>query len=383
MKIGVSCSVDRSAGGLFFAVSSLCKALHARGAEVSVFGADRGFGEEDRAVWNPVPVETYRAYGPLGTSFRFRGMLEASGAQLVHQHGLWLDDQWAASQWQKRTGRPLVISPHGMLDPWALRNSAWKKQLVRRLFADESLRRTTCIHALCRSELESIRACGLRNPVAVVPNGVELPDLRPETAPADSQPPVRRLLFLGRIHPKKGLRELLEAWSRTQAPWRSEWRLVIAGWDDGGYEEGLKGFAREHGLAGSVEFAGPCFGGEKDALLRSAGAFILPSFSEGLPMSVLEAWSYGLPVVMTGFCNLPEGFAAEAALRIEPTPQSIADGLDRLAALSRDERLAMGRRGRGLVEREFSWPTIAQRMLSVYEWCMAGGGLPSCMELER
>jgi poly(glycerol-phosphate) alpha-glucosyltransferase len=173
--------------------------------------------------------------------------------------------------------------------------------------------------------------------------------------------------------------------------WRKDWQLLIAGWDDGNHLSGLKQQAGQLGLrwsdVGSAEapssdlcFIGPMFGDEKDMLMRSADAFILPSFSEGLPMSVLEAWSYGLPVLMTDFCNLPEGFDAGAALRIAPDEDSIAQGLADLAAMTDPERHDMGMKGRTLVERQYTWEHIAAEMKAVYEWCL-GGEKPACIEM--
>ncbi|MCF7816550.1 MAG: glycosyltransferase [Kiritimatiellales bacterium] len=370
MNVVALSGIGRSAGGLFYAVSSLYKALETGGARVSVLGADHRFSEEDRAVWSPVSVTSYKAFGPLQSSVELRRLLALADGDLVHQHGIWLDDQWAARQWQKKTKRPVVISPHGMLDPWALRNSAWKKNLVGRLFANESLNQATCIHALCQSEVDSIRAYGLKNPVALIPNGVDLPELA-EAHPM-GQGEKKKLLFLGRIHPKKGLKELLQAWGMAHGTWRKDWELVIAGWDDGGHESGLKALSAELGVADSVSFVGAQFGNAKETLLRSVDAFILPSFSEGLPMSVLEAWSYRLPVLMTGFCNLPEGFKADAAIHIEPTVESIATGLAELAGLPLERLGSMGVNGRRLVEETFTWTTIARNMARVYEWCLAG-----------
>ena len=193
----------------------------------------------------------------------------------------------------------------------------------------------------------------------------------------------KQLLFLGRIHPKKGLSELLASWAKAQSlkpKVFSEWKLLIAGWDDGGHEQGLKELAAKLEIEGSVSFIGPQYGEEKEQLLHNADAFILPSFSEGLPMSVLEAWSYGLPVVMTDFCNIPEGFGANAAIRIKPNCEAIMEGLFTLVGMSDNDLESMGFNGRKLVEQKFTWPRIAESTRRVYEWCLTGMNPPDCLE---
>ncbi|MDF7799401.1 glycosyltransferase [Pontiellaceae bacterium B1224] len=410
------CGLSRSAGGLFYAMSSLCKAMHDQGVGVSVYGRADPHTDSDRAQWGNVSTVQYQSYGPLQTSFQLRRLLKQNSPDLIHQHGIWLDDQWAALQWQSATKRPVIISPHGMLDPWALQNSTLKKKVVGNLFADRSLREATCLHALCQSEAASIRAYGLKNPIAIIPNGIELPEIggrnagggdqRTEIDFSNPKPQTinrkKQLLFLGRIHPKKGLKELLEAWSMVQSKNPkafSGWQLLIAGWDDGNHLEGLKEQASQLGFSWSdavsekslpsdiyppsseLYFLGPKFGAEKEALLRSVDAFILPSFSEGLPMSVLEAWSYELPVVMTEFCNIPEGFSAKAAIRVEPDFSSVAEGLNELFSFSNEERWQLGRNGRKLVERSFTWTQIAQDMKAVYQWCL-GGPVPSVIKFD-
>ncbi len=379
MKVVVLSGISRRAGGLYYSVSSLYKVLADFDVEVSVFGRADSFVNKDLSLWCPLAVSPYTSFGPLGNSVSLRRLLKNANADLVHQHGLWKDDQWAALQWQKQVSRPVVISPHGMLDPWALRNSEWKKKIVGRLFANKSLRKATCIHALCQSEAESIRAYGLSNPIVIIPNGVALPN---ESMPlAIKKKKGKRLLFLGRIHPKKGLNELIEAWSGFAANGTKKdfgWELLIAGWADGDYESRLKKKVADSGLADSVRFLGSKYGDDKDRLFRSVDAFVLPSFSEGLPMAVLEAWSYSLPVVMTDYCNIPEGFSSEAALRIYPDVQSVACGLDQLFAMSESDRQNMGLKGRKLVEQKFSWEQSAKKLAATYEWCL-GGVRPACM----
>ncbi len=168
--------------------------------------------------------------------------------------------------------------------------------------------------------------------------------------------------------------KLLQSRNRRAA---KRWELAIAGWDQSGHEDRLKALARDLGLSGSVRFLGPRFGPDKAAAYRSAEAFILPSFSEGLPMVVLEAWAYGVPVIMTPQCNLPEGFQNDAAIRIDPEVESIKGGLETLFSMTDAERQELGSNGRKLVAERFSWPKIGEEMRTVYEWILGGGPPPA------
>jgi poly(glycerol-phosphate) alpha-glucosyltransferase len=276
-----------------------------------------------------------------------------------------------------------------MLDPWAVKNSAWKKKIVGFLYENKHLRQAACIHALCMSEYEAVRAFGLKNPVAVIPNGVDLPELEEKHPEVDWFQNIKDgkkvLLFLGRLHPKKGLVNLLHGWAKAEklAPGKTKpWQLVIAGWEQGGHRAELERLAADLGVEHDVHCIGPQFDEQKQATLARADAFVLPSLSEGLPMAVLEAWSYGLPVVMTRQCNLPEGFACGAALETEPEPDRIAESLLDLFSMSDTERTAMGRQGRELVKENYSWDRIGHEMAAVYKWMLGGGVAPSCVVME-
>ena len=289
----------------------------------------------------------------------------------------------------------MIIHPHGMLDSWAVQNSAWKKRIAGWLFEQRHLREAACIRALNTSEAKSLRDFGLSNPIAIIPNGMDLPSRSTIQEAVTSRSPAlpRTLLYLGRIHPKKGLMNLLRAWHRVMLSLNAgdtkleTWQLAIAGWDESGHEEELKALCDQLGLrwsdgrndsissvsihgSMSVIFLGPRFDDAKAASYRGCDAFILPSFSEGLPMVVLEAWSYCKPVLMTQACNLPEGFEAEAAIEVEICPESIADGVRRLIELTDEERTAMGERGRSLVAKRFNWQDIGAQLSSVNNWIL-------------
>jgi glycosyltransferase involved in cell wall biosynthesis len=185
------------------------------------------------------------------------------------------------------------------------------------------------------------------------------------------------LLFLGRIHPKKGLSNLIAALHLSRSNRRlEEWHLVVAGWDDGGHLTALKRQVDDHALSNRVHFVGPQFGECKSATLSAADAFILPSFSEGLPMAVLEAWAYGKAVLMTDACNLPEGFASSAAIKLDTDPSVLAEQLCAFSELSSSDIIEMGGNGRRLAEASFSWAAVAGKMKRLYEWSIAGGTAP-------
>lgn len=380
MRVAVlTASVSRRAGGLFTSVRRLSEELaRCSNGKVAVFAPRDEWTNEDLPGWR-LPVVALRSYGP--SSFCFTPRMAASvnewKPEIVHVHGLWTYLSVLTPRLLKPL-RPYIVSPRGMLDGWALRNSAWKKKIATILYEHRHLSHSACIHALCASEAVAIRQFGVKQPICLIPNGVDLPAGEPLPPPAWAQripPGSRTLLFLGRIHPKKGLVPLLRAWSHL--PQEHEWHLVIAGWDQNGHQAELETLAERLGIAPTVSFVGPLFGAEKAASLRYASAFVLPSFSEGLPMAVLEAWAYHLPVLFTPHCNLPEGASAGAALSVEPTVPELTEALRELTCLSRRDLQEMGQQGFQLVQQRFSWSALAQRMHAVYTWILGGGSPPA------
>jgi poly(glycerol-phosphate) alpha-glucosyltransferase len=349
------------------------------GLEVHVHGVEDRDTSRDLAAWLPFKPVVHRRLGPAAWSFApsMRRAVMETPCDLLHSHGLWQYPSFLSQQWRARFHRPHLISPRGALDPWALSHSRWKKKLAGLCFENKHLSEASCLHALCVSEAQSFRRYSLRNPIAIIPNGVELPIL--ETTKAESRKH-KVLLFLGRLHPKKGLIPLLRSWAELKKTESRKqniemWNLLIIGWDQGGHEAELKRCCRDLGIESSVQFHGPAHGAEKDALFRQADAFVLPSFSEGLPMAVLEAWSYALPVFITEACNLTEGFEHGAAFKLKIQDNKI-HGLSPLGEIGEAELRAMGARGRRLVEDRFTWPIVASQMKAVYDWLLGGGNPP-------
>ena len=388
MKVGfLVSSVSREAGGLFQSVRGLAKSVTCASASARVFGISDEQSAFDLQEWQPLSVETFRPqFRAWGYSNQLVPALLAADLDILSTHGLWKYCSVASQRWHRRTGRPYIVHPEGMLESWALRNAGWKKRIAALLYEDRHLRGARCLRALCEAEAQSIRSYGMRNAICVIPNGIDLPDLS-ETLALQAQAFAKGrkiLLYLGRLHPKKNVANLVRAWKQildSHPSAKASWVLAIAGWSQSGYEEKLKQLAGDldtaatPGLA-SIAFLGPRFGTEKNECYRACDAFIMPSLSEGLPITVLEAWAYAKPVLMTLECNLPEGFAAGAALQIGTGPEEIAAGLKQVIEMSDDDRRAMGNRGRNLVETKFSWPRIGEQMCSVYEWAIGGGPPP-------
>jgi glycosyltransferase involved in cell wall biosynthesis len=385
MKLAhLSWLLSDAGGGIPPVVSALVAQQRRLGVEAASLGVRDPMREPLDGGARVFPV-----LGPLALGFspELARALGAANPDLVQLHGLFTWPSQLARVWGTRTGRPVVVAPHGMLEPWALANSAWKKRLFRLLVEDRNLARARCLHALCPAEAGNLRRLGLRNPIATVPNGValdEIPEAPDRAALAAANPQLagrKVLLFLGRIHPKKGLTHLVEAWAALRRDGAArEWSLLIAGPDQLGHAAEVAGRVRALGLEDSVLLTGPAYGEAKRDLLAGADAFVLPSFSEGFSMAVLEAMAWRLPVVVSRQCNLDvEG--PGVGLLCEPDAVSVAARLRDLLALSGAERRAMGGRGRAEVELRYTWPTVAAQLLEVYRWLLGGGERPASVEV--
>ena len=389
----VMAHLSRQSGGVFEAVLGLAPALGDRSQiEIGVLGLDHPEPAADHLVRRGVQTLAFPVQGPasFGYAPSLGRVLRDAAPDILHVHGLWMYPSVAGMGWSGRP-MPYVVSPHGMLDGWALANKRWKKKLAGLAFETRHLRGAACLHALCASELTAIRSAGLTNPVCIIPNGVE-----PEPPPRTAAPPLWRgevperaaiLLFLGRLAPQKGLPDLLRGFARQRTGAAGDsvpsrhWHLVIAGWGEPSYCDLLRDTSRSLGQDDVVHFVGPQFGEEKVRTFAAADTFVLPSVSEGLPIAILEAWAARLPVLMTPRCNLDIGFHAGAALQTEPEPASIADGLQQLFSLSVRERRQMGERGAQLVAAQFSWPKAAERMEAVYRWILGRGNRPDTVDI--
>lgn len=375
MKIGIlSHSLSRLNGGITEVVRRNCEALRAQGDhEIHVFAPRDKYSETDRHAYAGVALHPIKSYGPQRFPFTPGATRELLGADLdiLHVHGVWNSHVRHALQWRKRTGRPLFVTPHGQLEPWTFGTSPVKKRIISSLFQDDLFRAASCIQASTETEAREVARLYPGKKVSVIANCVPLVTEVPEGKPgwwAPAHGGRKVFVYLGRIHPKKGMREMCAAWRTlcdTQSGFRDDALLVICGWASRmpDFDALIDALVND---TGNVVYAGPQYGNDKWRTFAAADYLLLPSKSEGLPMAVLDAWSTGLPSIMTTECNLPVGFEQGAAIECGQSADSIARAIRGAMAESPGEHKARAAAAKHLIATTFSAETISSELLRMY-----------------
>ena len=329
--------------------------------------------------------KSLRLYIPKGLGSVLKD--KAASADIIHSHGLWAPANVVAAGAARKAHLPHIIAPRGSFEPGALAKSAWKKAIFKRLYLNHALREAVCFHALTEREAWCIREFGLTNPIAIVPNAAAVskpPDDRDVAAGQDWAARFGRkklIVFLGRMHPIKGLDILIEAWRRIAGEF-TDWHLVPAGPDEDGYLAAIESQVETADLSDRVSFPGGLYGPDKDSLLAAADLFVLPSRSEGMSVALLEAMAAGLPVVITKSCNFPVAGDVRAGFVVDGDVESLAAGLAKMLKTPDDQRSEMGARGASLVRSNYSWDSVAREMLEVYRWVLGRRDAPQCVRMD-
>jgi poly(glycerol-phosphate) alpha-glucosyltransferase len=382
----LSQSSSASAGGIYEIEKALAARVSAKnGLDLTVCAFfDNGHCDGWPERSKPVLFGQHESW--VRSHIKIRNFLKSNEFDLIHLHNLWTFSSLLALEARIKRAAVTVVTINGMLDPWALSQSKYKKIAAGVLYERLNLNMANLIHVNSEREAEDCRRYGIRGPIAIIPNGV---DCHPELSRRlisnrakrrDSGK--RKVLFLGRLHQKKGIIPLIKAWSTLSVELRSNWELDIVGWDDGDFEPMLRRAIADQGVADSVNIKGPAFGEQKSQTFADSDVFILPSYSEGLPMAVLEAWSFGIPTIITPDCNLPIGISECASLEVLASPEEIFLGLNEMLTMSSAEHARMGSRGLDLVCEKFSWDSVATELIRCYSWLMDGGKPPSCVLFE-
>ena len=361
-------SLSRTAGGPSRSVQGVVAGLGSAGVEAWLMTVYHG---DEPWVWGVVHFVNGEA---------FESAVTRINPDIVHLHGIWSQALHRCAVICRRKKIPYIIAPRGMLEPWSLKQKWLKKRIARWLYQDRDLKYAAALHATAESEAEQFRKLGFQNPIIVSPNGVNVPkedknstlqlQLRTRT-----NPDVRRALFVSRMHPKKGVLELIEAWNKIRPKdWECELVYTISGEFEKEYEAKVKARVKELGLGDRFIFTGALNDDEKWTAYARADLFVLPTYSENFGIVVAEALWAGVPVITTKGTPWKELEDRECGKWIDlPTESSnppdwpmLVSALESTMLMSDDERRAMGARGRKLVEEKYTWDAVVKAMVKGY-----------------
>jgi glycosyltransferase involved in cell wall biosynthesis len=314
-----------------------------------------------KAAFPPKLCRSPQLYNELGR--------KSMNADIVHSHSLWELPTVYPGWVTKGNSSNLVISPRGTLSIWALSRSALRKRVFWKIIQEPSMRHASCFHATAECEYDDIRRAGFRQPICIIPNGVDVPEL--VSKPSSK---IRTLLFLGRLHPIKGVNILLHAWHAVMGRFPG-WQLRIVGPDNDGYLAEMRSLAAELNLM-RVEFAGALFGEDKLHAYRTADLFVLPTHSENFGMTVAEALAAGTPAIVSKGAPWSGLVATGAGWWIDIGKDSLVACLEEALLSSTSDLTKMGLRGRNWMKRDYSWDHVGQRMADTYKWILHGGNKP-------
>jgi len=328
----------------------------------------------------PRRVRQFNYIGPKAIRFSPSMMFAANGSEgrafdIVHQHALWLANSRITHHLHKHYNVPSVVAPHGSLEPWAVQRSSWKKRIALPLYERNNLQNASCLHALSEQEVAGFRDFGLRNPVAVIPNGTSQSWLE---SVGDSQAFRRRfninsekriILFLSRITPIKGLPLLIEAMAQIRNE-LSDWVLVLAGSDEFDHMREIQEAVVKHRLEKHVVFTGLLVDQVKRDAYASADFFVLPTKREAAPVVVLEALGAGVPVLTTKGSPWENLLAYRCGWWTDVASEAIAQALKDAVNRTPAELRSMGERGKELVADKYTWTESARMTIKLYEWLL-------------
>lgn len=374
-------AVTEEASGPSYSVVRLCKSLIESGEDLTLAALD----------WSPVlSVPGFMKVFPLGVGPRRLGrspemfrwlMAETTEGKVdvVHSHGMWqmsaVYPGWAVRGRETK----LVVSPRGAFSAWAMNHGSRFKKIFWPLIQRPALMQAACFHATAESEYEDIRRLGFKQPVAIIPNGIDVPEYaRKKTCNS------KTLLFLGRVHPKKGVDILLNAWAAVMGRF-PDWQLMVVGADTGygvqsGYLEQMTVLAAKLKLK-RLEFVGPLYGEAKWSAYREADLFVLPTHSENFGITVAEALAAGTPAIVTKGAPWQGLQTSGSGWWIDISVDALSASLAEAMAESPDALAQRGLNGREWMNRDFSWRKLGEKMDQTYHWLIAGSEPPACVRM--
>ncbi len=294
--------------------------------------------------------------------------LKKTNYQIFHIHGIWQMPTLLPSMFARNRKIPYVITLRGMLEPWSLSQKSFKKKVAMFLFQRRYIQYAKVIHVTCSAEAKSVRDNGFKNPIAIIPNGINLDDY--PNKPLIKKGNNKKILFLSRIHEKKGLENLIHAWGLLNLNIRKNWKIDIVGNGESNYIKSLTKLINSKGLTSEIKILKPVFGMNKINLFRSADLFVLPTYSENFGVVIAEALASFTPVITTHGAPWQDLEDYDCGLWIETGVSALSTALKEMILKDDKTIEKMGLNGRKLIEDKFSMREVSRKMFDLYDWIL-------------
>ncbi|QXP69081.1 glycosyltransferase [Polaribacter sp. R2A056_3_33] len=381
MKINhIISSIDKSSGGPARSVTHLIDSVLRNSNEIEII-------LNTLESNNPIITKFDSTKGSL--YFNKKGLLKYSrpldvklidsDSDLFHGHGIWQLPVYQMAKIARKLNKPYIITPRGMLEPWSLTQGQLKKKIALKTFQTNDLEKASCIHATAQMEVESIRNLGFINPIAMIPNGVNIDEF-PASFPEKSNTP-KKILFLSRIHIKKGIENLIEAWGLIDNNLKENWKIEIVGNGDENYIKTLKEKIISENLTLEIEIKKPVFGADKIKLFREASLFVLPTFSENFGIVIAEALASYTPVITTKGTPWEDLSKNNSGWWIDVGTEPLKIALEEALNTKEETLFKMGINGRGLIENKYSMDSVGNQMIELYNWILLKEDKPSFVDI--
>ncbi|MFD1294225.1 glycosyltransferase [Lutibacter holmesii] len=311
------------------------------------------------------PFHRVRVKGLLKS---YISILKLEKPDIIHINGLWNYENSLFQKAAKSLNIKVILSPHGMLEPYILNRNSLKKKIALFLYQKQSLQKVDAIHATALSELEQIQSLGYHNPSIVIPNGIDTNVIPQKKWKINKEGKIKNLLFLSRVHPKKGIDLLIKAVSKLDNKYL---RITIAGNGEEGYINELKKLTKDLSLTDQFNFVGPLYGNKKWELYGKSDVFILPSYSENFGIVIAEALHIGLPVITTTGTPWKELQTHHCGWWVDLSVSNLVSTLEEVIELDNELLQEMGENGKELIKMKYTVESVTKAMFSFYNSCIS------------
>lgn len=372
--------IDEEASGPSYSVPMLCKSINElSNFEIKLATLKSRKVLKKKIYKNHIEFKQLNFLRKLGISFDMEYWLRnnAKKYDILHSHGMWMMPNVYTSNFAKINNILSVVSPRGTLNKNALIYSRVKKTLMWNLIQKEALKISSAFHATSIQEYEDIRSQGFKQPVAIIPNGISIPS---PNLSFEKSLKFKKILYLGRLHPKKGLDMAIDAWSKLEKN-HPNWRFDIVGKGEENYVNELKNKISSH-KSNNIRILGPLYGEEKIKKFFDSDLFILPTRSENFGMVIAEAMSCSLPVITTVGAPWENLNIKNAGWVAKIDTQSITECMNHAMSLEDTTLDKMGKNGVSWMKADYSWISVAEKMIDFYKWLKYGGVKPNFIKLD-